>query len=489
MISGVLGFLVLLVLVRLLSTQDYGVYVTLLAWLELTVAIAGLGIPWIGSRFVPQYRLFGSGVALSRFCFRLLCWLLASLAITVIAMGALLQPYLALAGLAEYDSIAWLYLIVIFSDGLTRLMTTSLLDPLMRQGLVRVATGMRQAIMLVVLLGLAFTQDAVRFVQVAVTEVAAAFLATSLVLAGLRFHLVRIRSQSGAEGWVEPRVGDMWRSGLHMHASYLLTLPCSPQALVVLVTRTLGAEAAAVFGFLRALYTQIANYLPATLLFSLLRPRLVAGFAASRDAKALNREANLAGKLSLFVVMPVIAYIGVAGETLVDWLSGGRIAQTGLLFPGLLLTLIPLSQRQLLETVAVTTGHAQMCSVAAAFALVALLLFPAGVKLDLGLWAPVLTIALGQMLFNAGLVIGLRRALAYRMDWIGGFKICLCATVVFAVLAVPVFLLPAAPMPRLATQLVAVAGVYLVLTWMIKPFDREERERLNRFLGRKIWLW
>lgn len=485
-VSGLLSFAVLLTLVRVLPARDYGVYATLLAWLELSVAIAGLGIPWIGSRFVPEYRLYASGVQLGRFCRRLLSWVGASLALTVIVMGAILPLYLQQAGLDAYVPVALLYLVAILADGWTRLATSSVLDPLMQQKLVRSVLALRQACSLGGLLALIAMQPAVSLMQVVIVEAVAAALGLAVLFFGLRRHLAVPLERDGSDDWTEPATKSMWRAGLQMYGSHLFTLLYSPQLLITLVTRILGAEAAAVFGFLRALHDQVAKYLPATLLFSLLRPRLVAGYMTSRDAGELNRSANLAGKISLFVLMPLIAFIAVAGEPLVGWLSGGRLPDTGWLLLGFALALIPLSQRQLLETVAVATGHSRLCLLASAAGILVLPVFLGGIAAGFALWSAVAAVGFGQLLFNGTVVAGLKRVIGYRIDVGGALKLGLGSALACVVgTLVPVHGLESMPL-SLGAQATVVLATFLAAALWIQPFDRVERARLNGFLKRRV---
>lgn len=486
-ISGLLSFAVLLTLVRILPARDYGVYATLLAWMELSVAIAGLGIPWIGSRFIPEYRLHASGALLSRFCGRLLSWVSASLALTVLLMGTILPYYLRQADLEAYVPAALLFLIAILSDGLTRLATGSVLDPLMQQKLIRTVVALRQACFLSGLLVLVATHPTVALMQVVIVEVVAAVISVAVLLFGLRRHLAATLERAGSSGWTAPTTHTMWRAGLPMYGSYLLTLLYSPQLLITLVTRMLGAEAAAVFGFLRALYGQAAKYLPATLLMSLLRPRLIAGYMTNGDAEELNRSANLAGKISLFVLMPLIAYIAATGESLVGWLSGGRMPETGGLFLGLALALIPLSQRHLLETVAVATGHSRLCLLASAAGILVLPAFFGGIEAGFALWSAVAAVGLGQLLFNGTVVAGLRRVIGYRIDALGSLKLALGSTIA-CVVGVLLSVKGVESLPlSLGVQALAVLSSFLAAAVWLKPFDSAERARLNGFLKRRVF--
>ena len=69
-ISAALTFLIVLWLVRLLPVAEYGAYVTLVAGMELTFGLSGLGLSWMAVRYLPEYRLHAKGVELSRLATR-----------------------------------------------------------------------------------------------------------------------------------------------------------------------------------------------------------------------------------------------------------------------------------------------------------------------------------------------------------------------------------------------------------------------------------
>jgi hypothetical protein len=255
----------------------------------------------------------------------------------------------------------------------------------------------------------------------------------------------------------------------------------------VLVLRVLGPEAAATFGFLRSLYDQIARHLPATLLFNLIRPKLVASFVGGGGIAELARNANMAGKLSLFALMPFIAFAAVGGANLIDWLSGARFTDTGLLFLGFMLALIPFSQRQLMESLAVATGHSALCPRAAASGLLMPPLMMGLLNFGLGLWAPIIALALGHLLFNLVILFYLARYTGYRPDLVGFYKLIAAAVAGFLV---AVWLPPLSPvwLQVLADAAVAM-GTFLLMAWLIKPFAERERNRINGLMKQRFFIW
>lgn len=484
--SALLTFLILLWVVRLLPVAEYGAYVTLVAGMELAMAVATLGLPWLAARYLPEFRLHAPGSRFRRLVFNLLGWHVTSLAAVAATLALGLEVFLAWAELTPYRGAAQIYLLVLLIEGIGRQIRESLLGPLLLQGIAQTSLVTRN-LAFIALLGAASLSGEVSLMAVVQAELAASVLGALLAFGGLVSHVKKTGAMAGKSDWHEPRLAAMWRTAGHMYSSHLLTLLFSPQVFLLLIQRYLGAESAAVFGFMRTLYEQTSRYLPATLLFGLVRPKLVASYVGGGGAVELSRNANMAGKLSLFVLMPLVAFAAVAGEGLIDLLSGGKFSGTGFLFLGFMLALIPFSQRQLLETVAVAAGHSRLCTHAAASGLLMLPLMMGLLQAGLALWAPVIALGLGHLVFNGVVLAGIVRHAGYQPDTRGFYKLLTAAIAGF---------MGAAWLPAMQPEwvyLIAVAvlttAAFLLVAWWIKPFAEEERSRLNGLIRRRLFIW
>jgi O-antigen/teichoic acid export membrane protein len=484
--SALLTFLILLWVVRLLPVAEYGVYVTLVAGMELAMAIATLGLPWLAARYVPEFRLHAPGARLRRLVLSLVGWNAVALVGVAATLALGLELFLDWADLTSYRAVAQIYLLVLLVEGIGRQVREHLLGALLLQGIAQVSLVARN-MAFIALLALAALSGPVSLIDVVQAELAASVLGAILAAGGLARRLRENDALPGQSDWQEPRLATMWRTAGHMYFSHLLTLLYSPQVFLLLIQRYLGVEATAVFGFLRTLYEQISRYLPATLLFGLVRPKLVASYVGGGGADELSRNANMAGKLSLLVLMPLVAFAGVAGQDLIGLLSGAKFPETGMLFLGFMLALIPFSQRQLLETVAVAAGHSRLCTRAAASGLLMLPLMYGLLAAGLGLWAPVVTLGLGHLVFNGLILAGVMRHAGYRPDTPGFYKLLAAALAGFLAAS----WLPAMHQDWVRLMVVALlttAG-FLLTAWWLKPFAEEERARLNGLLNRRLFIW
>ncbi len=485
-VSALLTLIILFWLVRLLTVEEYGAYVTFVAGMELTLAMASLGLPWIAARYLPEFRLHASGRMLAHFVWNIT----ARIALLLVAGSVLLyvaMPWLlAHLKLTQQTDVARLFLLVLLVDGLGWHIRENTLEPLLQQGQAQISLVIRNIVLLLLLSITAF-HGAVHLDHVVLAELAASILGTMLAFYSLIKHLHKHRGLLKQDGWQPPNWSVMWHMARHMYFSRLVNLAYSPQSFVFLIQHYLGLDATALFGFLRRLYGQISRYLPATLLFSLVRPKLVASYIGEGGMTDLTRSANLVGKLSLFVLMPILVFVWLAGGELLTLLSGGKFTQSGYYLAGLLMALILFSQRQILETVAVASGKSHLCMWGASFGVLVLPLTYVLLKSGLGLWGPIIAIILSEMIFNATVIIVMARITTYRPDITGFYKLGAAALVGF--LLAQQIAIPTYGWSRLIAMAALACGFFMVASYFFKPFRAEERASLNQLLGRKIFIW
>ena len=405
-VSAILTLIILFWLVRLLSVEEYGAYVTLVAGMELTLVLTGFGLPWIASRYLPECRMHASGGVLACLVWQIIGRLSLSLLGGALLLAVIMPWLLALLGLSQHTEVARIYLVVLLMDGLGRNTREFILGPLLQQGVAQRSLVARNFALLL-LLCMAAAQGTVQLPDVILAEVVGAALGALLALRGVIRYLQAHRHLMGKDDWQRPNWTEMWRMARYMYASHLVSLTYSANVLIFLTQRYLGVEATALFGFLYRLYLQMLTYLPASLLFSVIRPKLIASYVSMGGMGELTRNANLVGKLSLFVLMPVLVFVGLAGNELLSLLSGEKFLQAGNYLAVLLIALVPFSQRQILETAAVASNLSQLCFLGGLLGTLALPLAYWLLKSGQGLWGPIAAVLIGELIFNTTLIAAL----------------------------------------------------------------------------------
>lgn len=483
--SALLTFVTLLWVVRLLTASEYGAYVVFVAGMEITLAMTALGLPWVSARYLPEFRLYASGKMLMHFVWQVTAWIGLFLIVGALSLWVAV-PRLLPSELAQYTDVIELYLLLLLIEGLGRYIRESILGPLMQQGRAQISQALRNLAFLL-LIGIIVSQGVVHLYHVVFAELIASMLGTILALYGLTQYLQMNRDLQAKDDWQPPKWSEMWCVARNMYFGSLITQSYSPQVFVFLIQRYLGLEVAALFGFLRSLYVQVTNYLPAVLLSNLIRPMLVASFVSEGGMAELTRNANLVGKLSMFMLMPILIFAWLAGNELTNLLSGGKFNEVNYYLAGLLLALIPLSQRQLLEAVAVTSEKSYLCSWGAILGVLVLPMAYLLLESGLGLWSVIISIVVSQILFSGMLIIALTLTTDYYFDLIGVFKLSIVSVIVF------IFVRQLAFSMQGWLDLIFIAflscSLFLLISYFIKPFHKDERGKLNRLFNRKIFVW
>jgi O-antigen/teichoic acid export membrane protein len=485
-VTAALTITIQLTLVRLLAVDAYGQYAALLASMELAIILGAFGLNWGAARFVPEYRLKATYGQAHRFIARLLAWRIGGLVAASGLWLAVAAWVLPAVGGADAWIVRSLLAALIVVEGLSLFVRDTLLGALLQQKTARAANILRQASW-IALLGVLWSWGTTTLMAVLVTELMASAIGLAVGWRGLRRGLRSgMAKAQGAAAWSEPTSREIWTMCSRVYASDLLGMIASAQTLAILTQRIAGNDVAALYGFLRVMLNQVSRYLPATLLFSLIQPKLTASYVEGGGMPALARNANLVGKTSLVVLMPIIIVTAVAGDAVLTLLSGHRFTGTGWLLFVALLHKVPGSQGQLLMTVAVVSGHAGMSTAAMASSLVALPLALIGLLAGLGVWAPVVAQLVGTLLVISVLMALLWRKAGYSPRGSGLLKISFAAMVAAIPVAAASRLLPQDPFVPFAA---ATLGVffYLVVLWRLQAVSQSERQLFNRVVGRRVF--
>ena len=91
------------------------------------------------------------------------------------------------------------------------------------------------------------------------------------------------------------------------------------------------------------------------------------------------------------------------------------------------------------------------------------------------------------MIHNTVLIVALIKTTTYRPDSIGFIKLAVAALIGFVVSQQ--FVVEIHGWVDLLTVAMLACSFFLLTAYFIKPFQAEERARLNRLFNRKIFVW
>jgi O-antigen/teichoic acid export membrane protein len=485
-VSALLTFTLLLWLVRLLSVPEYSAYITLAASADMATVFSNIGLPWIAARYLPEFRLHAPKAILIRFILQLMKYQAGVLGLTAGLAWICLDWILLHLDMTIYLQAAQLYVLVLMVNGIGRDLRDNVLAELLQQKLAQTCLVIRN-LLFVIGLGILVYTDNVNLFSVVIVELVAGLVDVLCSLMGLAWYLTQLVDEVKKPDWTQPQWSKMWSVAINMYFSQIVTQVYSAPMFTLVIRYTLGTESTAIFGFLRNFYGQIISYLPATLLFGLIRPKLVASYVGDGGIVELTRNANIVGKFSLFVLMPLLVFAWLSGEVLLAQLSGGKFLHTGYYFAGLLCSLIPASQRQILETVAVVTNNSHLCNYAALLGVLTLPITYELIQLGFDLWAPIIAIIFGNLLFCSTIVRGVTKKTAYHADFAGFCRMLLVAAISY--LGSMQLLISGQSWFWIIAVALLACSVFLLVAAIIKPFSESERLRINQLIKRNLFIW
>jgi O-antigen/teichoic acid export membrane protein len=477
-ISAALTAVLLILVSRKLDNQSYGAYATIIALLEIGYSITSFGLGWISQRYIPDYRIHATQYELKKFIFNILLIRAATLLIATSLLGLLAPQISPFLHLQNFIYAFTIYSAVLAFEGLGRNLRDELLSALMQQKTSQIALVLRNSSLLIMVY-IASTHG-LTLVNLAWMELISSIISTGLALILLWHHLNKLILKRDL-AWEPPSFVTLYKMARAMYVSFLLNIATSSQIFVLIVNGYLGLEAAATFGFARNLNELLRRYLPAELLMGFIRPKLVADYSQHKDINRLVLHARFAWKLSLIILAPAFAFLLINGNQLSDLISAGKYPQAGSIIAGLSLSLIPFSQRRVLETLSNIMNHSEACIKASAYALFALPTALLLIYTGMGLWGIVIALAFTEVIFNFSLIRSIQNAgCPYKIS----IALLVKLGITTSVTALGLYLIPTiAPTWINITIMGVLAGtIATIVGGVIGFFDYKERSEMLSFI-------
>jgi O-antigen/teichoic acid export membrane protein len=358
--SALTGFLAMVLVVRLLSIQDFATYSVLIALVEFVTALSGFGIAHALLRYVPDLYAHHLQGALRRF----VTWALLSRTAILLAVVAIVLAWSDaasnFAGIGGASDPLRLFLVVIVFRTTNHFLST-ILESTLHQGWVQSAYLTSSVVRLVGMAWLVFTGDA-SLNSVIVVEAIADGIAMCMFLAGLASVIRKTvdapEMHERDARWLPGNIRAIVRFAGNAYLQHLAILPYGGSSNRVAGGHLLQPGALAEFGFSQSLYEYAKRYLPAQLLVGLIRPIMVSRYSASGDFGAASRLAMHVFNINVLSIGAIVVPLVVGGTEVLLFLSGGKYGNEALwLLLALALVLILETQRQQIELLAQTVEH------------------------------------------------------------------------------------------------------------------------------------
>jgi O-antigen/teichoic acid export membrane protein len=483
-VSGVLGLVSLLLIVRWLAPADFGLYAALLSIQVVFLAVSSFGIETAMERYLPEVRLKAGAQAILPFIGGVLLLRVVVLAAAAAMLLALLAMLLPLIGLEGQGAAVRSYVWVILATALMNLGGVAL-EALLHQKPAQFA-AMSYATTRLFLLIFAIRSGTVSIEDVIRLDLAAAVLGALINAAALA------RYARGAT-FNRTTLADpgLWRRvrsfAMRNYAAQTLMQAYGVHAMRLGVTSLSGLAETARLGFAMSLSDVVQRYLPALLLMRMIRPVFVSRYVERNDFSQLNGFANIVLKLNILFLAPALAFVASLGDRFSALISGGQYADARWLLFGSLALLVS-SSHQTVVSILANTLEANDIQVKAA--LCAVVGVPVGLTLIplVGAYGALAASLTSAVVYNAAAASLLRRrGHPYRVDF-GGIARIFAAAAAAALAA----WLATAWLGAGGPTTLLVGGAVLVLVFvptaiLLKGFTVAERDVINSLLPRRIF--
>lgn len=481
---GALGaFAATILVVRHLSVADYGVFTTAVGSSIVVGLVFGLGIEKLIPRYLPELRSRGDlrEMALLGWVFLLLRMFLLLPAFVLLY---LCWDLIADAMRIDPDASVYWGLIAYIGAFLLGKQASDTLQAILCHR--EAALGLvADALVRVAILG-GFAWYGGLTLNVALWAYVGGALTGALVCLGgmrLRFAAPGIVPKSGMKIESASLVQYGWHSYLHN----LGGIPMTPQALRIFCATLLGAAGVAALGFAQSLTEFARRYLPVNFLIGMIEPIFISRYRETRDFKSLELLVSVMLKLNLFILAPMVSWLAFSGRGALDLMTGGKYLDQMWLLIGLLVLLALESHRTLIHLVIMAVDETWLM-VMSQFWPLAMLVALGALVIGYGLTGLLGGLAGIALFVNVYLVRRLRdKGYPYRPDWKNIARMALYAT---AAGMVGEFV--GGHIGGWAGSLVAaatVATVFLGIGTFWRTFSPDEKNVIDRLIGKPLWAW
>lgn len=415
--------MLVLVLVRVLSPHEFGVYMLVIGLAEAMLALGSLGTLQVARRFLPQVIVSLPAPRLFRFVLLLIGVQLAAL-LLLAALAWWCWPLIAgIIGLSPAHAATAAIAVMLFVLIPSVNFACELLDALLEQGRSRLVGSLLvygRLAALALLLVSAASIDLALILRIDVVIVSVGLLLSWILLCG-SLRTLHARDASGVVPWRE-----IVRFARHMAPMDLLGVTGTPGAIRLVLAGALGVVESGLFAFLQSLQRVVGRYLPGTLLRGIVMPVLVSRAYQPGGRAIVEIGASLLVKSNLLIIAAGTVAIAACGDELVELLSGGRFRGAGNTLLLMYLALAVTSQRNIIEMVMQILGHAAVLGRTALIAPIALLAM--WTVAERGIEAAVLVLIGASALANGiATAVLVRDAGGFNLEWRGQLEIVLTA--------------------------------------------------------------
>ncbi|MDP2229629.1 lipopolysaccharide biosynthesis protein [Methylotenera sp.] len=488
--AGIAGFISIILLVRYMDVHNYAAYTALTGLAALCCVLASLGIERVISRYVPEGRLYHSVAELSRFI-----WLTSAIRL----LAGLIVTLVLYALWPTVDGFLAVYEFKIFSIALACFIVaevmfqhfSSVLQALVMQKTLTRLLIIQWSGRLILIAAVVAMKSVISWEDALWIFAIPEMLGIIGFIVVIKRHLLGLSdpAYSGAAGENWPNWEKATEVGLHNYGFTLLAAPPQGYFMKLLTAVYLPVEIVAAYGFFISVAEKTRQYIPLHFFYGLLEPMIIASYLKDRDFFLLSQRCQLLYKSNLLLLVPAIAWVAVAGDPIVDVMTGGKFQGLSWILILVMVQLTIGSHVVLLQLILNSLEKSKLLITASMVALPVLLLAMAVAINTSPIWllsAPILF----SLAMNLYIVFQLAIAdHPYKPSWkmLGGVTLSgLAAFLIVGMLGVAIPL-HGTPVTTAIVALLGVVTVYGLLIWLSEIISKSEVELIkNIFLNIRL---
>jgi O-antigen/teichoic acid export membrane protein len=485
----VTGFILLMALVRALSVEDYGFYVVTQSLLEITTQVSSFGLFAIAQRYLSEMHHAGDGRGLKKLAALLIIGRVFTILIAVVVMYLLfdiLNDYFHYAKDTYYYK---LFLIVIIFEGIARFYEI-IFDSLLLQGVSQVSLVLRSLLRAIPISYLLYTEGSgeVLLEWWIIIDATAALIGVIWCVYNLKKYLGNVEQSSTIVS--TPLNYRRYLSySLPIYVASTLYTVSGINSVKIIASWLLSPQIFAAFGFASAITAMFQRYIPVFLLIGMIRPMFIVARQRDDWRRRLPEFALLLIKLNIFILAPIIIFISLLDDNISVLLSGGRYSDSGGFIVAFMVLIFAQVLRAVASLVAQALENARATLLGTILGLFGLLI---GVILSqmYGGYALIIGLMLSELIFSITILKSVKQNnLLFEKDYLGYVKL-FSISLLTIILTTPFLgLLQTNTIFILSLLAFVVGAIYLIVSFVLKPFSETERNRINQLIKRKVFIW
>jgi O-antigen/teichoic acid export membrane protein len=325
-VSGISGFLAMVLVVRLLSVQEFAHYSVLVSLIEIFAAFSALGLSHVLLRFVPELYVKHYTYALKQLVLKTFLIRSAVLVLMVLLSYQFALPISRFFGMTNFTTAFQLYLIVVLLRT-TLFFLSQILESTLHQNVTQLAFIMATVARLVGMLYLSYGET-VSLQDVIWVEIVSDVLGLILMLYGILDVIFSNhgdhKSQRIDIGWLKINEAQIRHVAVTGYSQHIIGLPFGSNTNRLVGGYLFAVPMMASFGFAQSIYEYIKRYLPAQLLLGLVRPVVVARYSQSRNFNESEQIGSSMMLVNMLLIGAIVLVLLVSGKPLLSWVSHGK---------------------------------------------------------------------------------------------------------------------------------------------------------------------